>query len=407
MIKQTSIDKDMSISQLKSELDVMRINMDELKQTNYHLISATWRERELRTKLNALLEKGWDYKKHMSEENSTAKNTLSLLKQENEKLSQELEAITIMLAELETTNSHLISATWRERELKQELHKTIEELSLSKKTIENQNDRIEEGINIQKLIEAQKNKIEESINYAERIQKSILPNEQDICDLFSDSFMFFVPRDKVSGDFPWLHKTDKYTFISVVDCTGHGVPGAFMSLIGHFLLNGIACNVSNVSPGNVLDMLHEAIVKTLKQETNPESRDGMDVGMCMIDNEHKKLYFAGAHRSLILIRNNELIEFKGDKRPIGGTQYRNVSPFVNHEINIEEGDTFYTFSDGLPDQFGGKDFKKLMNSGVKRILEENNHKNMSEIKEQLSAEFNEWKKDVKQIDDILLLGIRF
>lgn len=308
---------------------------------------------------------------------------------ENSKLKNELDMLRIMMNELESTNSHLVAATWRERDLKKQLSDAIDEISKSKQ-----------------LIELQNRRIEESINYAERIQRSILPHEENIQLLFEESFMLFIPKDKVSGDFPWIHQRNNDVFISVVDCTGHGVPGALMSLVGHFVLNETFAE-SIHSPAHLLDYLHEGVKRTLRQETNKDSRDGMDIAMCKVNLDTKVLEFSGAHRDLILIRDGKLTEYKGDKRPIGGTQYKNADPFSNYVIQIEPGDTIYFYSDGLPDQTGGPEKKKLMNTRVKELLLENNKFEMRLAKCQLMNEFKEWKGLHKQIDDVLLIGIRF
>lgn len=308
---------------------------------------------------------------------------------ENSKLKNELDTMRIMLDELESTNNHLVAATWRERDLKKQLSDALQEISDSKQ-----------------LIELQNRRIEESINYAERIQRSILPKELNVKDFFNESFMLFIPKDKVSGDFPWIHKQGNTVFVSVVDCTGHGVPGALMSLVGHFVLNETIVKTIG-SPAHLLDQLHEGVKRTLKQESNKDSKDGMDVCMCMIDTDKNILQYSGAHRSLVLIRANEVVEYKGDKRPIGGTQYKNAEPFSNYIIEIQKGDTIYFYSDGLPDQIGGPENKKIMNGRVKELLLENNHHKMDHIKDKLFNEFNAWKADSKQIDDVLLIGIRF
>ncbi|HSZ25327.1 MAG TPA: SpoIIE family protein phosphatase [Cytophagaceae bacterium] len=358
---------------LKEELKRFKIMMNELEDTNHHLVSATWRERDLKKQLLKTIEDVSNSKKRIEEQ-----------------LKGELSMLRIMLQELESTNNHLVSATWRERDLKKELREALNEISKSKQLIEIQNKRIEE-----------------SINYAERIQRSILTNEENILELFPKSSMVFIPRDKVSGDFPWIHKRGDNIFVSVVDCTGHGVPGALLSLIGHFILKETCNHDIITTPSQLLDHLHEGVKKTLKQEENAESRDGMDVAMCMIDLKENKLQFSGAHRNLILIRNGEIIEYKGDRRPIGGVQYNSSNLFTNFEIELQKGDTIYFYSDGLPDQIGGPEMKKIMNCKVKQILLDNNKYEMDIIKANIFNEFDKWKDKGKQIDDVLLMGIRF
>lgn len=266
---------------------------------------------------------------------------------------------------------------------------------------------ITEQKNTENEIKDKNKKINDSINYAERIQRSILPQEQHITNLFNDSMVLFIPRDKVSGDFPWFYQKDDDIFISVVDCTGHGVPGALMSLIGHFVLNETIAYEEVRTPSVLLDYLHEGVKRTLKQEENIETRDGMDVAMCMINLNKGVVNFSGAHRHLYLVRNGEIIEYKGDKRPIGGVQYKNTGAFTNYEFNIEKGDAIYFYSDGLPDQIGGTEGKKLMNTRIKEIILKNNQLPMGDIRDVFQTEFNQWKENYKQIDDVLLIGIRF
>ena len=358
---------------LKEALEKSQIVLSELEDTNNHLVAATWRERGLKQQLSEALE-----------EITKSKQAIEA------QLRGELDMLKIMMKELEATNNHLVAATWRERDLKKQLSEALDEILKSKQ-----------------LIEIQNKKIEESINYAERIQRSILPNEETMLELFPQSSMLFIPRDKVSGDFPWIHKKGDDIFVSAVDCTGHGVPGALLSLIGHFILNETFSVGEIDTPAQLLDHLHTGVKKTLKQEKNAEARDGMDVAMCMINTKEWTLQFSGAHRNLILIRNGEIIEYKGDRRPIGGVQYNDLNPFINYKVKLEKGDTIYFYSDGLPDQIGGPDVRKIMNGKVKQILLENNKYEMDVIKKNIFNEFDKWKGEVKQIDDVLLMGIRF
>ena len=179
-----------------------------------------------------------------------------------------------------------------------------------------------------------------------------------------------------------------------------------MSLIGHFVLNECIANDEVNTPSVLLDYLHEGVVRTLKQEENVKTRDGMDVAMCMVNFNKGIVNYAGAHRPLLLVRNGEIIEFKGDKRPIGGVQYKNTGLFTNHEIKIEKGDTLYFYSDGLPDQIGGETGGKFMNHQIKEIILKNNHLPMKEVRDVFMTEFTNWMGRYKQIDDVLLIGIR-
>ena len=253
---------------------------------------------------------------------------------------------------------------------------------------------------------SQKEKITESINYSYRIQSAILPTEDIIKPYFSDALMIYKPKDIVSGDFPWMYVKDDLLFIAAVDCTGHGVPGALLSIIGHFILNEQVTKTEYLNAALLLDGLHHGVKKTLKQHENKETRDGMDVAMCMFDLKNKTLDFAGAHRHMYHVRDNEITEFKGTKRPIGGTQYKDVEGFINNKIDLQKGDTIYFYSDGMPDQIGGSEGKKFFNSKVKGLIQENNLLDIATQKSKFLEAFNSYKGDYKQVDDVLFLAIR-
>ncbi|MCS6821268.1 MAG: PAS domain S-box protein [Microscillaceae bacterium] len=257
-------------------------------------------------------------------------------------------------------------------------------------------------------IQATNKKIRESINYAKRIQEAILPSNDYIKAIFPDSFILYKPRDVVSGDFPWFTKKEHEVYIAAVDCTGHGVPGALISLIGYFLLNNIVDSNDSLSPAEILDKLDNAVVTTLKQdETDASTQDGMDIALCKINLLNKTLEYAGAHRPMLYLSNGELEEIKGNKFPIGGTQYKGKSNFTNNLISYKKGDSFYIFSDGYPDQFGGPKNKKLTTKKIKDVILLNQGKEMAEISNMLLQEFEAWRGNTKQTDDVLVIGIKF
>ncbi|OFY95418.1 MAG: hypothetical protein A3K10_13710 [Bacteroidetes bacterium RIFCSPLOWO2_12_FULL_31_6] len=307
----------------------------------------------------------------------------SSIKYNDLKKVSELQELNIL--ELTETNSHLITATWRERELKDELQKT------------------------KLLVEEQNNKIMDSINYAKRIQQSIIPNKEVLDKLLGDYFLFYKPKDVVSGDFPWIYERGNYIYIAVVDCTGHGVPGAMMSLIGALLLNDVVNNqTTDKTPAELLNELHFGVVKTLKQDKlGNKAADGMDVALCRINKTNNKVLFAGAHRPLYHLKNGELIEYKGCKFPIGGMHYNNENNFKDHEVMIEEDDSIYFFSDGLPDQFGGPERLKFGPKKIRQLILENQDKPLSDLKNIFEESFHNWKADTKQIDDVLMIGVKF
>ncbi len=261
-------------------------------------------------------------------------------------------------------------------------------------------------------LEASKKKVTDSINYAKRIQDAIMPDTGLLRSFFKDSFIMFKPKDVVSGDFPWMIQRDNTLYIACVDCTGHGVPGALMSLVGYFLLNNILDTQLNPNPGVILDYLDEYVTKTLRQDTGEGSaKDGMDVGFCKINLDTNELEFAGAHRPLYFVNGetNELEEYKGDKFPIGGGQYRNRTKFTNTVIKFNKNDTMYMFSDGLPDQFGGDDNRKFSPKRIRDIVKMDVSVPIEKIEENLDKQLSDWMKDgeIKQTDDILMIAIRF
>lgn len=309
---------------------------------------------------------------------------------EIEKLRKDNAMLGLNIEELTKTNEFLVSATWREREIKTRLHHALEELKITKK-----------------LVEEQHKSITDSINYASRIQDAIIPKYEDLKDKFADVFVYHEAKDIVSGDFPWLFENNQATYIAAVDCTGHGVPGAMMSLIGHLLLNDIARHES-IDPASLLSHLHWGVVKTLKQAVDgKQTADGMDVAMCRIDRDRNEVQFSGAHRPLYHLTDGGLQIYSGDRFPIGGNQYKGKNAFTNHAIRVKAGDSIYFFSDGLTDQFGGTEGRKFGAQRVRDILSENAHLDMRGQHERLRAAFDDWKGSHKQIDDLLVIGIKF
>jgi len=257
-------------------------------------------------------------------------------------------------------------------------------------------------------IQAKNKKITESINYAKRIQSAILPDSSVIREVFNQSFILYKPRDVVSGDFPWFMQKGDDIYIAAVDCTGHGVPGALISLIGYFLLNNIVNNRDVSDPGVILDQLDKGVTKTLKQDTSDNAtRDGMDIALCKINQKKRTLEYAGAHRPLYFVSNGELIEIKGDKFPIGGAQYKTRTNFTTTKVEINSGDSAFFCSDGLPDQFGGPDDRKFSPQRIRAIINENVKADMEKIYGAFDHEFEQWKGHNKQTDDVLLIGIKF
>lgn len=249
-------------------------------------------------------------------------------------------------------------------------------------------------------------KITDSIFYAKRIQTAILPSDNELSILGKENFVLFKPMTIVSGDFYWLSDKDGKVLVSAADCTGHGVPGAFMSMIGNTLLNKIVNENNITSPNNILHQLREEIIESLNQAKDDNlSKDGMDMTICAIDFKAKKLEFSGANNPLVIVRNGELIEYKGNKQPVGMLMGE-LQPFTNHVVEIESGDMIYLFSDGFQDQFGGEQGRKFMKKRFKALLTEISVKPAKEQHDILENTMTEWIKDTRQIDDILVMGIR-
>ncbi|MCD4795414.1 MAG: SpoIIE family protein phosphatase [Bacteroidales bacterium] len=334
---------------------------------------------------------------------------------------------------------------FRERKLKRDnvkLEKTVEErtqeVRLQSEEIKAQNDELnsrnEEILTQRDTVVKQKEEIEEihehitdSINYATRIQASILPNENILKEFLSDHFVLFNPKDKVSGDFYWWSHIENHTIITAADCTGHGVPGAFMSMLGVSFLREIVNKEYITHTGVILRKLRKEIINALRQKGNETgSQDGMDMALISINHEKNSLQFSGANNSLYIIRkgkletkNDKVFEFdmngnnsnghrfyeiKPDRMPIA--IYLKMDKFTTHEIELQKGDNIYMFSDGYADQFGGPDERKFKYKQFKQLLFENVDKPMAKQKDILEKNFLEWKGEIEQIDDVVVLGIR-
>lgn len=271
---------------------------------------------------------------------------------------------------------------------------------------------VSHDITERKLIELEiqnKNKkINDSINYAKRIQNAILPNTKLINKALPDSFILYKPRDVVSGDFPWFVQIKDDIFIAAVDCTGHGVPGALLSLIGYFLLNDIVRSRKITEPGKILDLLDEGVTQTLRQDQDDSAtKDGMDIALCRINTQTCEVEYAGAHRPLYFMKGGMMDEIKGNKFPIGGGIFKNQTNFTTHKIQLAKGDSFYFSSDGFPDQFGGAEVRKFGPKKTREIVEQVHKLPMQQALEVFDREWEAWKGDHKQTDDVLLIGIKF
>lgn len=247
--------------------------------------------------------------------------------------------------------------------------------------------------------------IKDSLNYAEKIQKAVLPSQALLNEVFSESFILFKPKDIVSGDFYWLNLAGNNFLIAAADCTGHGVPGAFMSMLGITLLNEIVSGNRLKNPDQILNFLRKRI-KTLLQQTGKdmEQKDGMDIALCTINTKNLQLQYAGAFNPLYIFRNHKLIEFKADRQPI--SIYIKETGFTNHQIDLKKGDAIYIFSDGYWDQLGGSQNRKFNVKQFKQLLNDIHYIPMTKQYDILNKTFEDWKGANEQLDDVLVIGMR-
>lgn len=312
----------------------------------------------------------------------------------------------------------------------EELAARNQEILKQKDKIEHQRDEIERQ---HAIVSKQKKEITDSIVYARRIQSAVLPPSEFINELLPENFILFKPRDIVSGDFYWMTQKDSQIVIAAADCTGHGVPGAFMSMLGVAFLNEIVNKMDDLQAHLILNQLRAHVKDSLRQTgKQDEAKDGMDIALCIIDKKRMKMQFAGAYNPLYLIRKisespipidieekqlkrktrvmqdesgYELIEVKADKMPIG-IYIKERASFSSQTVDIEPGNTFYIFSDGYIDQFGGLEGRKFMSKRFKQLLLDMQDKTMHEQRQVLNQTMEEWKKDHGQVDDMIVIGVR-
>lgn len=312
----------------------------------------------------------------------------------------------------ESTKS-LMSAMIEEIDEKKNLIQKInEDLQNKNEEIISQRDEIEAQrdftLEQKKQIEIQNKSITDSIQYALRIQTALFPPDAYINELLPENFILFKPRDIVSGDFYWVKQINNYIIICAADCTGHGIPGAFMSMLGISYLNEIVQQREITQANEVLNELRRQIKRSLRQQCRKNgSKDGMDIAICVIDTKTRNMQYAGAFNSLYLIKDindkPKLEEIKADRMPVG-IYIGKEKTFTNHEVKLEIGDTFYIFSDGFADQTN-KDGKKFMTKSFKDLLIKIQDHSMDEQKEILEKALKNWMENSEQIDDILVMGV--
>lgn len=282
---------------------------------------------------------------------------------------------------------------------------------LERKVVE----RTEEVVRQKQEIEVKNKELEvlykhvtDSIRYAKRIQESILPPANVMQRLLPESFVFYKPKDIVSGDFYWISEKDNKVIFSAIDCTGHGVPGAFMSLVGYNLLKEIIDSMTELKPAKILDQLSEGVRATLHQFDKSSAKDGMDIALCMVDKDKMELQYAGAFNPLYLVRNNNMQEIKADKLLIGYSYSddHHEQNYTNHTVKLQKGDCIYIFSDGYHDQFGGEKGRKFMVNNFRQLLLDIHNQPTDQQKKTLETRFDEWKGEHDQVDDICVMGVK-
>ena len=253
------------------------------------------------------------------------------------------------------------------------------------------------------VLEEQHREITDSINYAKRIQDAILPPLKLVRGYMPDSFILYQPKDIIAGDFYWMEGIDKIIVFAAADCTGHGVPGAMVSVVCHNAMNRAVREFKLIEPDEILNKTREIVLETF-EKSDEDVRDGMDIALCTINSETNKLSFSGANNGLYFIRNGEITQIKPDKQPIG--KYDDAKPFTKHEIDLEKGDVIYTFSDGYADQFGGPKGKKFMYKPFRELLLSIHKKPMDDQHNILMDTFEAWRGSMEQIDDVCVIGVR-
>jgi serine phosphatase RsbU (regulator of sigma subunit) len=278
------------------------------------------------------------------------------------------------------------------------------ELSLAYEVIGEKNKIVEEK---NKIVEEKNKNITDSIKYAKRLQQAILPASSFAEEFGDNGFILYKPKDIVSGDFYWLDKQGGKVLVAAVDCTGHGVPGAFMSIIGYNLLNQIVHDDGITVPSDILFELNKGVSATLSQKVEDgHVRDGMDLALCSIDQDSMVLEYAGAYNPVWLLREGHIIEVKADKYPIGAFLEEQIRTFTNHRLDLQKGDIIYMFSDGYADQFGGPVGKKFKYKKLKELLITIHKNSMRDQRQILDHTIEAWRGDLEQVDDIMVIGIK-
>jgi serine phosphatase RsbU (regulator of sigma subunit) len=259
-------------------------------------------------------------------------------------------------------------------------------------------------IELQKVEVEEKNKeIIDSINYSKRLQESILPSNKQVDRVLKEAFVFYQPKDIVAGDFYWVEKKGNNVFFAVADCTGHGVPGALLSVVCSNLISKVVKELNIIKPALILDKVSELLEERFS-ESDEDIKDGMDISICVLNTDTLELQYAGANNPIYIIKQSLINEIKPDKQPIG--KYDHRKPFSNHIIMMERGDLIYLFTDGFADQFGGEKGKKYKYSNFRELLIKTSDLDIHQQKQTIANTFNDWKKGYEQIDDVCIMGVK-
>ncbi len=267
----------------------------------------------------------------------------------------------------------------------------------------NSNKKLKEKNNI---ISEQNKNLLDSINYAQRIQQAILPDKKTEDEILENGFVLYKPKHVVSGDFYWLHKTDRTIYIAVIDCTGHGVPGALLTMLAYNAINKAVIEKELIDPTLILDSMNTDVKIALKQNQNNNMRDSMEVALACLNTETNTLVFAGANLSLTYIKNGEIKIINGGKASVGSVQDSIMELPKTHALQLNNGDSFYLYTDGYADQFGGPKGKKFKYKQLEQLLLANHNKSIQEQYNAVNSIFEKWKGNLEQVDDVTIIGIK-
>lgn len=399
--------KEEQVNKSKMALENERLRAEQISLEN------RLKELEIQEKTEELEQKEIQVKQYHSKADSLA-NTLSKAQLAQQVLEEQAERERIEKRQVKILFGSVLSfvlavagvllyAFYQKRKANILLEKKNQEILNQQVKIIEQRDSLDAS---NKELDRKNHQIMESINYASLIQTAMLQPEKTLDSYVPESFILFKPRNIVSGDFYWYAKKQSKLIVAVADCTGHGVPGAFMSMIGFNILNQIVINDNITEPDVILEELDKGVISALNQR-HTGNDDGMDVAIVVIDSRKKMLSFAGARNSMIIIQDGQIEEYEGNERSVGGILADNEEPFVKREIKLSGSNYIYSFSDGYPDQFGGRMNKKFMNNRMRNLLYEIHTNNMDEQKRILENTIETWKSEsnAKQTDDILVLGM--